>query len=55
MKISKNLGLKLPEPNDTVRVLENKTNNFEIVDDKIIITPKENMTALVNKYKGVGA
>lgn len=55
MRISKNLGLTLPEPSDTVRVLEDITNNFEKIDEKYVIASNEKLIALVEKYKGAGA
>lgn len=54
MKVSKNLKLNLPEPNDTVRVLENITDNFEKIDEIYIIVPSQKLVALVDKYKGIG-
>ncbi len=51
MKSTKNLKLNLPEPNDSVRVLENITENFEKIDAFLeLMTPQE-MVALVEKYK----
>ncbi len=51
MKSTKNLKLNLPEPNDSVRVLENITENFEKIDAFLeLMTPQEAI-AIVEKYK----
>ncbi len=51
MKVTKNLKMNLPERNDSVRVLENITENFEKIDESFEIATTQVMIALVEKYK----
>ena len=51
MKVTKNLKLNLPERNDSVRVLENITENFEKIDAILDIATTQEMVVLVEKYK----
>ena len=51
MRVSKNLNMNLPERNDSVRVLENITENLEIIDENLERTTSKEMQELVEKYK----